>query len=151
MGIEFAVAARAARPDGDVVEVTLPEPFGVKLAKRPTVAQGEILGSQLNARPTLTALAFLEVIFEDDAVVEYFRGLLLAGTIDRRDLVGGYGENEDGLPEKGLIDEILGHFTGRPTGPSTGSSSSRSAGGRRSTGRSPGTGSIPSDSPSTAS
>lgn len=151
MGIEFKVAADAAKPDGDVVEVTLPEPFGVVDAHRPTTAQGEILGSQLQIRPTLTALEFTRIIFGREDIAEYFRDLLLDGKIQREDLIGGWGENDEGKPEKGLIDQILLQFTGRPTAPSTGSSRSRSAGGRRSTGRSPGVGSIPSDSPSTGS
>lgn len=156
MGIEFKVAAQAAREDDadrDVIEVTFPEPLGVLKAYRPSTAQSEILGSQLRIQPTLTALELARVIFEDrgDDVVEWLTDMLMERRIEQRDLIGGWGENGEGKNEEGLIDGILRQFTGRPTGPSTGSSSSRSAGGRKSTARSRGKGSIQSDSRSTAS
>jgi hypothetical protein len=149
---EFKVAAQAARSE-DVVEVTFPEPFGVLNAHRPTTAQAEILGSQLRSNSTLAALEFVRIIFAErgDEVVDWLRGLLLDGKIDREDLIGGWGQNEEGKNEQGLLDGIIRQFSGRPTEPSTGSSRSQSAGGRRSTARTPGPGSIPSDSPSTGS
>lgn len=150
MGIEFKVAAAAARGDDDVVEVTFPEPIGVVKAKRLTTAQAEIMGTELRLRPTVTALKIAAISMGTE-VADYLEALLLDGVIDQPDLIGGWGENDEGKNEEGLIDSLIRQFTGRPTGPSTGSSTSQTAGGRRSTARTPGKGSTRSASRSTGS
>jgi hypothetical protein len=152
MGIEFRVAAKSARAtaDQDVVEVTFPNPIGVVKAVRPTSAQAELIGESLRISPTRGALEFVGVTM-GAKVESYLRGLLLDGTLDREDIIGGWGENDEGKNVDGLIDQIMEEFTGRPTEPSTDSSSSRATGGRSSTRRSPGKGSTRSTSPSSAS
>lgn len=150
MGIEFKIAAAAARADAEVIEINLGD-FGTVEARRPTTAQAQILGADMQQMGTVNAaLAFIEMLVSKEAA-EYLRGLIRQGVIDREDLVGGWGENDEGLNEEGLVDQIIKGFTGRPTAPSTGSSRSQTAGGRRSTGRTPGKGSTRSPSPSTAS
>lgn len=146
MGINFQVAAEAAMAadDEDVVEV--PIAGQVFYARRPTTAQAMLLNQSLNG----TGAARLSATFR---LVEGLMGekaqalvedLIWARRIDLGDLIGGSDQNPDG----GLIDQIFAEFTGRPTAPSTDSSGSQSAGGRRSTGRSPGKGSTRSPSPS---
>lgn len=146
MGLEFKVAARAAREDDenrDVIEVAFPEPIGTRLASRPTTAQAEILGEAIRNTPTLAALEFVNITIGPE-VADYLRNLLLDGSIERNDLIGGWGPNEDGRNEVGLVDGIIAEFSGRPTGPSTASSGSRTTGGRKSTRRTPGVGSTAS-------
>lgn len=150
MGIEFHIAAAAERGDEDVIEVDFGGDLGVREAKRITTAQAELLAAQIRQYPTLGALEMIRASMGDE-VAEHLRELLLAGIIDRNDLIGGWGENDEGKNEIGLLDQIIRGFTGRPTAPSTGSSRSQSTGGRRSTVRTPGKGSIQSSSRSTGS
>lgn len=147
--IEFNVAAEAEEvaEDEDVVEV----PIGAKVfqARRPTVAQIALLNGALGAKGRQrleAAYVFIEALMGPDARTEV-ESLVLDRRIDFGDLIGGSDRNPDG----GLIDMILSEFSGRPTEPSTASSQSRSSGGRKSTGRSPGKGSTRSSSPSTDS
>jgi len=150
MGIEFRVAAAAERGEEDVVEVDMGGELGVVEARRITSAQAEILASRIRQYPTLGALDMIEAFMGSD-VREYLYDLLMKGAIDRNDLIGGWGENDEGRNEQGLLDQLIAQFTGRPTAPSTGSSRSQSTGGRRSTARTPGKGSTRSSSPSTDS
>lgn len=148
MGIEFNVAAKAkvaeADPDEDVVEV--PIDGKVYHARRPTTAQSALLSSSLSKGDIGEVYTLIEAMMGRDAR-RHVERLVWNRQIEFGDLVGGTDQNPDG----GLIDMVFAEFAGRPTVPSTDSSPSRAAGGRRSTGRSPGRGSTGSTSPSTDS
>lgn len=147
--LEFNVAAEAAEvaEDEDIVEV----PINGKVfqARRPTVAMGALLNANLNSTgpDRLTVVFRLVEGFMGPEAREEIEALIWDRKIDYGDLIGGSEQN----PEGGLIDRLFEAFAERPTTPSTGSSPSQAAGGRRSTGRSPGKGSTRSPSPSTAS
>lgn len=148
--VSFNAAAQASEiaEDEDVVDV----PINGKTykARRPTTAQGALLNVGLTGRTmALRMEAIMNLIealmgYEARAVVAQ---MVWERRIDFNDLLGGSEQNPDG----GLIDQIFSEFTARPTVPSTDSSESPTSGGRKSTGRSPGRGSIRSDSPSTPS
>lgn len=82
-------------------------------------------------------LEFLDKTLLDDGP-DRIRDLLSDGVIDVDDLIGGNEFNDEGI-----IDWMFGQVDERrPTKPSTGSSGSQRNGGRKSTGRSRGPGSI---------
>jgi hypothetical protein len=150
MGINFNVAAEAheAAKDEQVVEV--PIDGTVYLARRPTTAQAALLSMAMATTDGAARLASVFRLIEGllgEEALGAVQNLVWARRIDFGDLIGGSEENPDG----GLVDQIFAEFSKFPTEPSTDSSSSRTAGGRRSTGRSPGKGSIRSTSPSTDS
>lgn len=141
--IEFAVAAEAAEvdEDEDIVEVEID---GVKYtARRPTTAQSALLAVAL----TQTGTERLSAIFNiAEALLgtegrEHIERLVWARRIDLDDLIGGNEKHAEGL-----LDSIFSEFSERPTQPSADSASSQPVGGRKSTGRSPGKGSIHSAS-----
>lgn len=148
--IQFAVAAKEAEvpADEDVVEVPID---GVTYyARRLTVGQSAALTVAMNGDGTNRAEAtfnLIEGMLGHDALVHIQR-LIWERRLDFDDLIGG---GSDKNPDGGLIDLIIAEFTSRPTQPSTDSSPTPVNGGRKSGRRSPGKGSIRSDSPSTPS
>ncbi len=149
MGISFHAAAKAAEvgENEDVVEV--PIDGKVYLARRPTVAQSTLLNIALAGQRQERLVAVFQIV---DALLgnearQIIERMIWERRIDFPDLIGGSDQN----PEGGLIDQIFAEFAARPTEPSTDSSSSQTPGGRTSTGRSPGKGSIPSPSRSSNS
>lgn len=150
MGIAFKAAAEAADigEDEDVVDV--PIEGKIYKARRPTPIQGALLNEALtatNGAVRLTAVFKLIQALLGPEAKTVLEEMAWDRRIDFPDLIGGSEQN----PEGGLIDQIFAEFAARPTEPSTDSSSSRTSGGRKSTGRSPGKGSIHSGSPSTPS
>lgn len=111
-------------------------------ARKPKDGQAALLlaSGHRKARPAdqvAAVLEFLDKTLLDDGA-ERIRDLLSDGLIDIDDLIGG---NE--LNDEGIIDWMFGQVDERrPTRPSTGSSGSQKSGGRKSTGRSRGPGSI---------
>lgn len=150
MAIAFQAAAHAAEisPNEDVVEV--PIDGVVYKARRPTPMQGALLNEALTSTSGAARLSavfkLIQALLGTEAR-EVLEEMAWDRRIDFPDLIGGSEQN----PEGGLLDQIFAEFAARPTEPSTDSSSSQTPGGRKSTGRSPGKGSIRSDSPSTAS
>lgn len=145
--LEFNIAAEAStvNEDEDYVEV----PIGGKVfrAYRPTVAQGALLVAARGAGNLGMVFKLIRSLLGEEAT-DIIEEAIWARRLDFDDLVGGGTKLN---PEHGLVDGIFAEFGERPTQPSTVSSPSRAVGGRKSTGRSPGKGSIPSDSPSTGS
>lgn len=153
MALAFKVAAEAAdiSEDEDVVEVPIDDM--VYVARRPTTAQGMLLGAALShgGEERNTIIFDLISALMGPEALAHVKKLILARRIDFDDLLGG-GSDEN--PDGGLIDMIFAEFAAsddRPTQPSAASSSSRAAGGRKSTGRSPGKGSTRTTSRSTGS
>lgn len=150
MAINFQVAAQAAAAGEDEPVVDVPIEGKVYQARKLTVAQSALLPiafGATNVRDRLSAaMTVLEMLIgpEGTRVIER---LIIGRRIDFGDIIGGSEQN----PEGGLIDQILSEFSQHPSQPSTDSSASRPNGGRKSTGRSRGTGSIRSDSTSTDS
>jgi hypothetical protein len=141
--IEFSVAAReqTVQEDEDVVEV--PIDGKVYLARRLTMAQSALLNEALNGSGSGRVRATFDLIqgFMGPEALEHIERLIWERRIDFNDLLGGGSEQN---PGGGLIDQIIEQFSARPTQPSTASSPSPVSGGRRSTGRSRGKGSVPS-------
>lgn len=142
--IEFYAAAKSAElgEGEDVVQVNLD---GTNYpAVKPTTAQialmvatgGKDMGVIFRVIESILGVEALDVIEQ----------MIWDRRIDLPDLFGGSEQNP-----KGLLGQIIEEFRGNPTPPSTESSNSRQAGGRRSTGRSPGKGSIHSPSTSDSS
>lgn len=141
--IAFTVAARAAEAgeDEDVVEVPID---GITYyARQPTLGQSALLAE---ARAGGNTLAMIRAVWQmAEAMMgpearEHLERLVWEGRIDLTDLVSGSEQND-----KGLFSQIQEEFTARPTKPSTASSSSQGSGGRKSTARSRGKGSIHSE------
>lgn len=147
--IEFKVAAEADAAkigeNEDVVEV--PIDGVVYEARRPTAGQVGLLTVGVSDGSTyFAAVLDMVTILIGTEGRDHIKRLIRDRRIELADLFGGTPENPDGL-----VGAIISEFAGRPTVPSTASSASRSTGGRRSTGRSPGKGSTQSPSPSTDS
>lgn len=145
--LEFNIAAEAseASEDDDYVEI----PLGDKVfrAYRPTVAQGALLVATRGTGNVGMAFKLIRGIVGDE-FADIIEEAVWNRRLDFDDLVGGGTELN---PDHGLLDGIFEQFGERPTKPSTVSSSTPERGGRKSTGRSPGKGSIPSPSRSTGS
>jgi len=144
--LEFAAAAEASeadkKDDGGLV-VGL---FGMEVVAEPlTTAQMALLTyarQQGGGAQVAAIFDAIQDIFGSEALAHVKR-LIHQRRIDMGDLLGGTDQNPDG----GVIDRVIEAFSdGRPTPPSTASSRSRAAGGRKSTGRSPGKGSTLSTS-----
>lgn len=146
--IAFTVAAKAAdlSEDEDVVEVPIEDK--VYLARRLTpgmavqlaMAREGTLGDMYQ-----TMWLVIHAMMGQEAV-DHLQRLIWERRIDINDIMGGSDQNE-----KGLINQLQEEFGARPTKPSTDSSSSQAPGGRKSTARSRGKGSIHGDSASTGS
>jgi hypothetical protein len=149
--------AAAARVQGEIDEEIedgdRPEPKTLEFSLAgqdfelyvPTTTQIILLSTSTDEgtlRAMLSAsMAFLEGIMIGDGY-KRFRKLVANGTISNDLLLGG-----DGTNEQGIIDWIISQVTdARPTTSSTDSSPSPASTGKRSTGRAPGKGSIPSGS-----
>lgn len=145
--IAFAMAAQASEigEDEDVVDV----PIGNKVfkARRPTVAQFAYLENAQSSRNLGVVYKLLHSLLGKEATL-MLENAILDRLIDFGDLLGGGTELN---PDMGLIDQIFEEFKIRPTQPSSDSATSQPTVGRKSARRSPGKGSIPSDSPSPAS
>lgn len=138
MTIEFFAAAKAADAgeDGDFVEVVIDgESYR---AIRPTTAQIALVVST-GGKDIGIIFRVLSSILPDEALAA-IEDMVWDRRIDLDDLFGGTEQNP-----KGLLGAIIEEFRGgNPTQSSTGSSKSQRPAGRKSTGRSPGAGSIPS-------
>lgn len=146
MGISFAASAEAyaVGEDEDVVDV--PIEGIVYKARRPTTAQAALMVGKADL---MVAYNLVEGLMGRQAR-DHIERMVWERKIDLADLIDPDGTEQN--PDGGLIPQIIQEFSaGRPTQPSSGSASSQTTGGRRSTGRSPGKGSIPSTSPSTDS
>lgn len=145
--IAFNVAAEAAAKkatdEADVVTVVFDEVEYT--VPRPTSAQAALFVSRLRENYGEAILEMIELLLGRDGL-QHVRRLIKARRLDLDDLFGATDLNSEGL-----INQILAGFGGRPTQPSTDSSASQASGGRKSTARARGKGSIPSDSPSTDS
>lgn len=107
-------------------------------AKAPSSAQASLLigTSSLGGNASLGATyRFLRGTLDRQSYNTLLT-LIEAGKIDNSMLVGGEGENEEGI-----VDWLLEQASDRPTPVPAGSSESSPAGGKKSTGRSPGKGS----------
>jgi len=148
--IEFAVAAKAAEVGEDEEVLKVPIDGVEYIVRKPTVGMGALLNVALASGDTIERLGAIYEMLEGmigEEGRQHVERLIWARRLDIDDLIGGSEQN----PKGGLIDQIFAEFSERPTPPSATSSSSRAAGGRRSTGRSPGKGSTRSASPSTDS
>ena len=138
MSIEFFAAAKAAdlNEEEDIVEVTI-EGEAYR-AVRPTTAQIALVVAT-GGRDLGVIFRVLNSILGEEAL-GVIEDMVWDRRIELEDLFGGSEQNP-----KGLLGMIVEEFRAKnPTQPSTASSSSRRPGGQRSTGRSPGKGSIPS-------
>lgn len=146
--ISFAMAAQSSEigEDEDVVDV----PIGDRVfkARRPTVAQSAYLEHATATRSLSVVYKLLHSLLGGEATA-ILENAVLDRKVDFGDLLGpGTEQNPDG----GLINQIFAEFkVGFPTQPSSDSSKSPKEAGRKSGRRSPGKGSIPSDSDSTSS
>ena len=144
---EFAVAAARTQaaedeesPDLEVVEFDIAgEKFEAIL---PTMGQVSVLIASEGFGQNLRAIhQLLAKLLRGDGYRRLVR-LLNDNVIGVGMLYGG-----DELNDTGILDYLIELGAGRPTTSSVDSSPSPNGGGRRSTGRAPGAGSIPSDSP----
>jgi hypothetical protein len=130
--LEFGIAGQ---------EFKLNVPNDTQIIMLATAADGATVRELFTA-----SMEFLEGLLLGDGY-RRLRKLVASGVITDDLLVGG-----DDANERGIIDWIVAQVSdGRPTQPSPDSSPSPAPAGRKSTGRSPGKGSIPSVSPSPAS
>lgn len=143
--VEAAERAAGADDEAPVVEVNV---WGLKAqARMMSMTQAALLSvpGRRVSEQVGAVLSAVEGMMGLEARSHVER-LLMAGHIELSDLLGGNERNP-----KGLLNAIWEEFRAHPSQPPTDSSKSRIAGGRRSTGRSRGPGSIPGDSPQTAS
>lgn len=146
--IAFNVAAKAEVTKAlEEAEVALVVIDGVEYTvPRPTSAQvGMFISTLRTASVGEAVFEMVEVLLGRDGL-RHIQRLVKERRIELSDLFGG-----SELNPSGLIGNIIEEFSGRPTQPSTDSSESQPSGGRKSTGRARGKGSIPSTSPSTDS
>ena len=147
---EFKAAARAAE---DTEEKILEFSIGDQefRSKLPSTARTAMfiasMTDETGTGETIAAIfSFLKDMLLDDGY-RRIRKLISDDVIDMGTLTGGGDDNDEGI-----VDWIITQGAEqRPTPPSAASSSSQVTGGRRSTGRSPGKGSLLSTSPSLAS
>jgi len=152
----IAAAKRVEQEDAEENEGAEPEVFEFSIAGQdfvadmPTNTQIVLLSATLSGGRTsdvLTgSLEFLEGTLRGNGY-KRIRRLVAQGIVSTDLLIGG-DENND----KGIVDSIVAMVSdGRPPTRSTGSSGSQKPGGKKSTGRAPGKGSILSDFPSAGS
>ena len=144
---EFVAAARQAVESEDGEEPTLE--FGLAgqefTAKVPTSGQVALVAGSFgggNAQMVGALFEFLQGVLLDDGY-RRLRKLIADGTVPFEVVFGGDDNND-----QGIVEWISAQAAARPTKPSDGSSPSRKQGGGKSTGRSPGKGSIRSASAS---
>lgn len=133
-------------PNGEVFEARVPTSAQIMIflsSLRDTENMGHWDGVQ----------RFLKNTFKNEGDYERIYELMEEGVIDVPDIIGGSEAGEDGEGRPSLFAQLTEEASGgRPTQPSSDSSKrSEEDSGRRSTGRSPGKGSIRSNSPSTDS
>jgi len=153
---QFIAAAKRVEQEDSEEEGAEPEVFEFSLAGQefvaniPTNTQIVLLSATLSGgrqSDVLTgSLEFLEGTLQGNGY-RRLRKLVAQGVVSTDLLIGG-DENND----KGIVDSIVAMVSdGIPPTRSTGSSGSPKQGGKKSTGRAPGKGSIPSAFPSAAS
>lgn len=149
MVFEFKVAAQEQVDEEELEEGE--EPPGVEfwileqrfVADFPSPGRINVLfAAKGGGEGTRAVWDFLRHVLRDDGFAR-LRELVASGQFPPQLLFGG-----DELNEEGVVDHIISAVAGRPTQPSSDSSSTPSAGGKRSTGRSPGKGSTLSGSSS---
>ena len=147
--IEFSIAAARDEDERNAAEKVVEVPIEDKVyhATKPTFGQIVLLNARgEGGRDFSIVFKFIEGIMGAEARAHIER-LVWANRIDYSDLIGGSDKNPTPL-----LDAIIEEFTERPTTPSSESSPSPATAGRKSTGRSRGEGSVPSEtSPSTSS
>jgi hypothetical protein len=143
---EFVAAARSAVEDEEY-EGKEPKPLEFGLAgqdfraKVPTTGQVALVAGSFGGRNSEMVSAifeFLQGVLLDDGY-RRLRALVADGTVPFEVIFGGDDNNE-----QGIVEWISSKAAGRPTKQPTDFSKSQKSGGQRSTGRSPGKGSIPS-------
>lgn len=138
---EFMVAAKAAEGvEEEILEFSIgEEEFRCKIPSTARIAMFiATMSDEDTASGGMVAAIFslLRDVLLDDGY-KRLRKLINTDVVSMQIITGG-----DDLNEDGLVDWIIAQSTGRPTESPVGSSPSQPTGGRRSTGRSPGAGSI---------
>jgi hypothetical protein len=146
---QFKVAARAAETEEEeILEFSIgDQEFRSKIPSTARVAM--FVAAMTDESSTGEAVAaifqFLKDMLLDDGY-RRLRKMISDDVIDLGTLTGGGDENDEGI-----VDWIISQASSRPTPPSADSSTSPAPIGKRSTGRSPGKGSLLSVSPSPGS
>jgi hypothetical protein len=146
--VDFTLAAEAAADPVEAESIVFGfGPYGSITVRVPDTAQVLLLQSKIDdprkAAPAM--FRFLERLMSAEDY-ELLTDLIERGIVSQDLLMGG-----DDANDAGILDSLIEAAGARPTQPSGDSSPSSSSGGPRSTGRSPGKGSIQSGSLSAVS